>query len=69
MVKTILINMFGITGIIIGIILILLGGFFVFYLPGASSGKLPTYQPQEFSVSFIVMGVFMIIIGAVLTFM
>jgi len=68
LVKTILINMFGITGAIIGIILIILGIFFVFFLTGTSHAKLPTYQPQEFSVTFIVMGIIFIIIGAILIF-
>jgi hypothetical protein len=60
--------MFGITGAVIGIILIIIGIFFVFFLPGTSGGKLTTYQPQEFSVSFIVMGIIFIIIGAILIF-
>ncbi|UCD07026.1 MAG: hypothetical protein JSW41_04295 [Candidatus Aenigmatarchaeota archaeon] len=60
--------MFGITGAIIGIILIILGILFVVFLPGISNPKLPTYQPHEFGVTFIVMGVIFIIIGAILIF-
>lgn len=60
--------MFGIAGVIAGIILILLGAFFAFFLPSASGGKLTTYQPQEFSVTFIVTGIVFIIIGALLIF-
>jgi hypothetical protein len=61
--------MFGIAGIVIGIIMIMAGGYFVFFMPGPSARGLPTYQPHEFGVSFIVIGIFLIIIGAVLVFL
>ena len=65
--KIILISMFGITGIIVGIILIIIGLFIAIYLPGISGG-LEMHQPQQFSVSFIIIGLFLIIIGGVLVF-
>ncbi len=60
--------MFGLAGVIGGVILILLGILLAFFMVGPSGGKLTTYQPQEFSVTFIVMGIVFIIIGAVLLF-
>lgn len=60
--------MFGIAGLVTGIILIIFGIIFVFLMVGTSGGKLPTYQPHEFSVTFIVMGMIFIIAGAILVF-
>lgn len=60
--------MFGLAGAITGIILIILGILFTFFMMAPSHGKLTTYQPQEFSITFIVMGIIFIIIGALLLF-
>jgi uncharacterized membrane protein HdeD (DUF308 family) len=59
----ILISMFGITGVIAGIIMIIVGGILVFFFPAAS-----TYQPRDFSVLVVVIGFILIILGAVMAF-
>lgn len=59
--------MFGILGIIVGIILIIAGLIIAVYLPGISGG-LEMHQPQQFSVSFIIIGIILIIVGGVLVF-
>ena len=56
--------MFGLGGLIAGILLILIGGGLIFFFPG-TSGK---YQPSEFSITIIVTGFVMIILGAVIVF-
>ena len=55
--------MFGLTGIIAGIVLVLLGGFFLFML--SSPGE---YQPSEFSTVFVLAGIIMAILGVLLIF-
>jgi integral membrane sensor domain MASE1 len=60
--------MFGLAGAIAGIILIIIGILFVFFMLAPSKGGLTTYQPQEFSISFIVIGLVFIIMGALLLF-
>ncbi len=60
--------MFGIIGAIGGIILIIAGIIFMFFMIAPGKGGLTTYQPHEFSVTFIVMGLVFIIIGAILLF-
>ena len=59
--------MFGIAGVVAGIILILLGIVFVYLMVG-TSGKSPTYQPESFSVTFIVLGLIFMVTGAILIF-
>lgn len=60
--------MFGIAGLITGIILIIIGVLFIYLMVGTSHGKLPAYQSQDFSITFIVMGLIFMIIGAILAF-
>ena len=60
--------MFGITGAIGGIILIIVGILLMFFMIAPGKGGLTTYQPQEFSITFIVLGLIFIIVGAVLIF-
>jgi hypothetical protein len=55
--------MFGFMGIIAGIILILIGGAFVFFFPSATS-----YQGSDFGIVVVVAGFVMIILGAILIF-
>ena len=55
--------MFGLAGLIVGIILIVIGGALVFFFPSAS-----TYQPQEFGIVAVVVGFVMIILGAIMVF-
>ncbi len=55
--------MFGMKGIIGGIVLIIIGIFFVFIFPGASS-----YQPEKFSIVAILLGLILIITGVILIF-
>ena len=56
--------MFGLGGIVAGIILILLGGALVFFFPGTAK----EYQTFEFGIMGIVIGFVMIILGAILIF-
>ncbi len=62
--EIILISMFGLTGVIVGIILIVIGGALVFFFPASSQ-----YQPQEFGIAAVVAGFVMIILGAIMVFM
>lgn len=55
--------MFGIIGILVGIVLILIGGFLVFFFPGTAE-----HQPPPFDVVGVVLGFILIIIGGVLIF-
>lgn len=55
--------MFGILGILVGIVLILIGGFLVFFFPGAME-----HQPPPFDVVGVVLGFILIIAGGVLVF-
>ena len=55
--------MFGIFGIIGGILLILAGIVLFFIMPGPGS-----YQPDSFAVVFIVLGIVFMIFGALLVF-
>ncbi len=55
--------MFGITGVIAGIIMIIIGGLLVFFFPSAS-----IYRPQEFDIAIVVAGFVMIILGAIMVF-
>lgn len=55
--------MFGITGTIAGIVMIIVGGILVFFFPGA-----PQYQPRDFSVLVVVIGFILIILGAIMAF-
>ena len=61
--EIILISMFGLAGVITGIILIVIGGLLVFFFPSAS-----TYQPQEFGIVVVIAGFVMIILGAIMVF-
>ena len=56
--------MFGFTGVIAGIILILIGGILIFLFPSATD-----YQPDEFGIVIVVVGFIMIILGAILIFL
>ena len=55
--------MFGLTGIIAGIVLVLLGGFFLFMLSSPAE-----YQPAEFSTVFVFTGIILAIVGVLLIF-
>ena len=55
--------MFGLAGIIGGILLILIGAGMVFFFPSSR-----TYQPQQFNVIIIVLGFVLIILGGLLIF-
>ncbi len=55
--------MFGLLGQIIGIIIIIIGGFLLFFLHAPEE-----HQPTEFSISFIVLGLILIIVGGLLLF-
>jgi hypothetical protein len=55
--------MFGMGGIVAGLILILIGGALVFVFPGPRE-----YQPTTFTMTGIVTGFVMIILGAILIF-
>jgi hypothetical protein len=55
--------MFGIFGIVGGIVLILAGIFLFFLMPGPES-----YQPDSFSIVIIVLGILCMIFGALLIF-
>ena len=55
--------MFGILGILVGIVLILIGGFLVFFFPGTEEHQWP-----PFDIVGVVLGFILIIIGGVLVF-
>ena len=55
--------MFGLSGIIGGLILIIIGGLMVFLFPGSSN-----YQPKDMSMFVVIVGFIMIIIGGILIF-
>lgn len=54
---------FGIAGLIIGVLLLAAGIFLIIGFPAAEE-----HQPTEFSLAGIVLGVIFLIIGAVLVF-
>lgn len=64
----ILINMFGIAGIIVGIILIVLGGIVSFFMVGIQDYQGTHWGGDEFSIGAIFIGFIMIVIGVVLVF-
>jgi len=55
--------MFGWIGILIGIFLLILGGYLVFFFPQATD-----YQPEKFGAMGIIFGFVFLVIGAVLLF-
>ncbi|UCD07198.1 MAG: hypothetical protein JSW41_05230 [Candidatus Aenigmatarchaeota archaeon] len=55
--------MFGIGGLILGIILILIGLFLTFFFPGTQE-----HQPPPFGAVGIFLGLILIIIGGILVF-
>ena len=55
--------MFGILGIVGGIVLILLGILLFFLMPGPAS-----YQPGSFSTVIVLLGILCMIFGAILVF-
>jgi hypothetical protein len=55
--------MFGIIGVLVGIVLILIGGFLVFFFPSTAE-----HQPPPFDVVGVVLGFILIIIGGILIF-
>ncbi len=66
---------FGLLGQLIGILLILFGGYMVFLFPSyadpqSSTGSRQTvgHQPSEFSISGIVIGLISLVIGFMLLF-
>ena len=60
--------MFGWVGGLLGIILLILGGLFIFVFPAATSSA-KGHQPDSFAVNGIVFGFVLAIIGAVLLFL
>ena len=55
--------MFGLGGIVAGIVLILIGGAMVFFIPSST-----TYQRGEMTAMGVVIGFVLIILGAILIF-
>jgi hypothetical protein len=55
--------MFGLTGLIAGIILIIIGAAMVFFFPGPGE-----YQPESFTLVVVVGGFVMIVLGAIMIF-
>lgn len=55
--------MFGLTGLIIGILLILAGLFLVFLFPSVGE-----HQPESMGWTGVVLGIIFLIVGAVLVF-
>jgi len=55
--------MFGLTGIIVGIVLVILGGVLAIVVPGPDK-----YQGDSFTTVFIFTGIIMAIIGIILIF-
>jgi len=55
--------MFGLTGIIVGLVLVILGAIFALVLPGPDR-----YQSDDFTTMFIFTGIIMALIGIVLIF-
>lgn len=56
--------MWGVLGVVAGIILILVGGFLIIFFPGTEE-----HQPLGFSILGIVMGFAFVIIGCLLIFL
>jgi membrane-bound ClpP family serine protease len=63
LVRTILISMFGIAGLIGGLVMIIIGGIMAFFMPSAQ-----TYQPSEMSTLMVLIGFVLIILGGVMIF-
>ena len=55
--------MFGIVGILVGLLLIVMGGFLVFFFPNTGE-----HQAPPFDVVGVVMGFIFLIIGGLLVF-
>ena len=55
--------MFGLGGMVAGILLILVGGALIFFFPSAVK-----YQPQDMGILVIIVGFVMVIIGAIFIF-
>jgi hypothetical protein len=55
--------MFGLTGIIIGIILVVLGGALALIGPGPER-----YQGSDFGIVFVFTGIIMVLVGIILMF-
>jgi hypothetical protein len=55
--------MFGIIGILVGLLLILIGGFLVFFFPSTAE-----HQPHPFDITGVVLGFILLIIGGALIF-
>ncbi len=55
--------MFGIAGIIIGIILVILGGMVALIGPGPER-----YQSSEFGIAFVFTGIIMVLVGIIMIF-
>ena len=55
--------MFGLGGIIAGIVLVIIGGAMVFFIPSAT-----TYQRGEMTTMGVVIGFVLIILGAIIIF-
>jgi len=60
--------MFGLIGQLIGILLIIFGGFLVFFFPAYSEKSVPGHQPLSFGVSGIVIGLISLVFGFILLF-
>lgn len=56
--------MLGFLGIVVGILLILIGGFLIFFFPGTEE-----HQPNSFAWLGILIGFILIAIGVVLIFL
>jgi len=56
--------MFGIAGILVGLLLVLVGGFLVFFFPNTME-----HQPPPFDTVGVVLGFILLIIGGVLIFL
>ena len=55
--------MFGWLGIVLGILLILIGGFMVFFLPTTEK-----HQPESMAWTGVIVGIVFLIIGGILLF-
>lgn len=55
--------MFGLGGLVAGILMIVIGGALIFFFPSAVK-----YQPDDMGIMVIVVGFVMVIVGAILIF-
>ena len=62
-INLLIISMFGLIGQVIGIIIIIIGGFLLFFMHAPEE-----HQPTEFGISFVILGLILIIIGGLLLF-